>query len=77
MTLKELAVEYRESARKIDERIKQLNSQKRASKDIHQIRSLECRIRVLESMRRDAMDLAALTEHYHDRGYHSNERYKI
>ena len=77
MTLKEIAAEYRESVRKLEGRIRQLKKAKRATEDLSEIRQLERRIRLLESMCRDAKDLAAFCEHYHDRGYHSNERYKI
>ena len=45
--------------------------------DEHGKRLLEQRIRHLETMWREARDLAVLCERYYDRGYHCNVRYTI
>ena len=77
MTLAQLSVEYRSQAALLKTRIEELEERCRASRSKQERLSLERRIRILNSMYRDARELAALTEHYYDRGYHSNERYKI
>lgn len=77
MTLNEIAMEYRKSAELIDGRIRQLRKAIASAEDPARCHGLEMRIKILESMRRDARDLAVLCEHYYDKGYHSNVRYKI
>ncbi len=77
MTLTELSVEYRSHAAVLRQRMDELEEQYRCSRTKEKRLELERRIRLLSAMHRDAMELAALTEHYYDRGYHSNERYKI
>jgi hypothetical protein len=77
MTLAQLSVEYRAQAALLKTRIDELEQQYRRSRSKPERLSLERRIRILSSMHRDAKELAALTEHYYDRGYHSNEIYKI
>ena len=77
MTLAQLSVEYRSQAALLKTRIDELEERCRRSRSKPERLSLERRIRILSSMYRDAKELAALTEHYYDRGYHSNERYKI
>ena len=77
MTLAQLSVEYRSQAALLKTRIEELEGRCRASRSKQERLSLERRIRILSSMHRDAKELAALTEHYYDRGYHSNEIYKI
>ena len=77
MTLAQLSVEYRSQAAILKTRIEELEARCRASRSKPERLSLERRIRILSSMYRDTKELAALTEHYYDRGYHSNERYKI
>ena len=77
MTLAQLSVEYRSQAALLKTRIEDLERRCRASRSKQERLSLERRIRILSSMYRDARELAALTEHYYARGYHSNEHYKI
>lgn len=76
MTLKEIGREYRKSVKLIDTRIRQLQKEKSAAKDPAQSSGLELRIKLLDSMRREANELAAFCEHYYEKGYHSNELYK-
>lgn len=77
MTLLELSAEYRSHAAVLKTRIEELEQQRRYSRGKEERLALERRIRLLTSMYRDAKELAALTEHYYDRGYHSNEIYKL
>lgn len=69
MTLKELAEEYRKVAVRIDVRITELErSDDPAAQD---------RLKILRSMLRDCKEQAAFCSHYHDKGYHSNGKYKM
>jgi hypothetical protein len=77
MTLMELSAQYRSQAELLRGRIEQLQRRYARSRSKKERLELEGRIRLLTSMHRDTVDVAALTEHYYDRGYHSNERYKI
>ena len=77
MTLMELSAQYRSQAEVLRERIDLLQSRYQRSRSKRERLELESRIRMLSSMHRDTVDVAALTEHYYDRGYHSNEKYKI
>jgi len=77
MTLMEMSAQYRDQAEVLRQRIDQLQRRYAKSRSKGERLELEGRIRLLTSMHRDTVDVAALTEHYYDRGYHSNERYKI
>jgi len=77
MTLAQLSVEYRSHAAVLKTRIDELEQQYKRSRSKSERLALERRIRLLSGMYRDAKELAALTEHYYDRGYHSNEIYKM
>lgn len=77
MTLLELSAEYRAHAAVLKERLEQLELQYKNCRCKQERLALERRIRLLTSMLRDTKELAALTEHYYDRGYHQNVRYKI
>ena len=77
MTLLELSAEYRAHAAALKGRIEQLRPQLEQTRSTQERKELERRIHMLSSMQREAMELAALTEHYYDRGYHSNARYKL
>jgi hypothetical protein len=77
MTLAQLSVDYRSHAAILKTRIEESEGEYRLCRCKPERQALERRIRLLSSMYRDARELAALTEHYYDRGYHSNERYKI
>ena len=77
MTLAQLSAEYRSQAALLKTRIDELEQRHRRCRGKHERQQLERRIRLLSAMYRDAKELAALTEHYYDRGYHSNEIYKI
>ena len=77
MTLQELSVQYRTGAENLRQRVLLLEGRRTAEADEHGRRLLEQRIRHLETMWREARDLAVLCERYYDRGYHCNVRYKI
>lgn len=77
MTLMEMSAQYRSQAETLRGRIDQLRRRYAKSRSKQERLELERRIRLLTSMHRDTVEVAALTEHYYDRGYHSNERYKI
>lgn len=77
MTLEELAVEYRESARRIGERISQLKDELERAEDSRETSQLKERIKVLTTLRREASDIAVLCERYYERGYRRNARYTL
>lgn len=77
MTLQELSVQYRVGAATLRQRVRLLEDRRTAETDEHTRRLLEERIRHLETMWREARDLAVLCERYYDRGYHCNVRYTV
>ena len=77
MTLLEMSVEYRTQARVLRRRITDLELQRARTTDAAQRLVLEDRIRILETMWREARDLAVVTERYYDRGYWRNVKYAI
>ncbi|MBO5339585.1 MAG: hypothetical protein J6A62_01115 [Oscillospiraceae bacterium] len=77
MTLKELAVSYRESARLLDTRIRELRQRKAQTDSPDERCGLEGRIRELETMHREMQGIARHCEHYYERGYRRNAKYTI
>jgi hypothetical protein len=77
MTLQELSAEYRDHALALELRIRQLEARVKRTGDFDERGRLEDRIRMLAAMLREARELAVLTEHYYDRGYHRSAKYKI
>ncbi len=77
MTLLELSTQYRSEAQTLQDRVHLLERQRCQESDETGQRLLERRIRCLSAMWRESRDLAALCEHYYDRGYHINGRYTI
>lgn len=77
MTLMELSVEYRAHARAMDERVSLLRQRLERTKNDRERTQLADRIRMLNTMVREARELAAYCEHYYERGYHLNVRYTI
>ena len=77
MTLQELSVQYRAGAETLRQRVRLLEGRKTVETDEHSRRLLEERIRHLETMWREARDLAVLCERYYDRGYRRNVKYTI
>ena len=77
MTLLELSAEYHRHAVVLERRVEQLQKQLPDCREKRERQALELRIHLLRSMLRDTRELANLTEHYYDRGYHRSERYTI
>lgn len=77
MTLLEMSVEYRTQARVLRRRITELELCLVETRDRVERLVLEDRIRTLETMWREARDLAVVTERYYDRGYWRNVKYAI
>ena len=77
MTLLEMSVEYRAQARVLRRRITELELRRNGEADARARLVLEGRIRTLETMWREARDLAVLCEHYYERGYRRNARYTL
>lgn len=77
MTLKELSVAYRDQAEVLRARITLLQEgQGKVTVDWERV-CLDERIKMLETMWREARDLAVLTERYYDWGYRRNENYTV
>ena len=77
MTLLELSAEYRTQAAALKQRIGELEARLEVCREKQQRLELERRLKILNGMYRDARELAALTEHYYDRGYYRNEKYTL
>lgn len=77
MTLLELSVEYRAHEKALAGRIAELTQQLARTRGRNQRLLLEDRIHLLETMHREARELAVLTERYYDRGYRRNDRYTL
>lgn len=75
MTLYELSASYRDSAAKIRLRIQELRAEEISNAD--EARALQARAAALEPLLREMRELAALTEHYYERGYDRNGKYRI
>lgn len=76
MKMCELAVQYRESAALLRERIRLLQSAA-DGKSLTEMERLRLRERIagLEEIRRETADTAAFLEHYYERGYRRNRRF--
>lgn len=77
MTLRELSVEYRRSARLLRVRLRELRARARVETDPEARWRLHRRIAVLAGMLRQVNELTELTERYYERGYHKNEKYTL
>lgn len=77
MTLLELSVQYHAQAAVLRERVAQLRARQERSWDENERLQLADRIRLLQAMQREARELAALTEHYYERGYWRNVKYTL
>ena len=77
MTLLELSQEYRSHAQILKERVTLLSEQRTQATDSLEKIQLHDRIRILQTMWREARDLAVFTERYYERGYHRNAKYTI
>ena len=77
MTLLELSEQYRVQAVILRERMTLLRSRQQETWDEDERLQLANRLRLLQAMQREARELAALTEHYYDRGYCRNAKYTL
>ena len=77
MTLQEMSVQYRHQEQALRGRIEELRRARARAEEIWQREELSGRILRLESLWREARDLAVLLEHYYDRGYRRNGHYTL
>lgn len=76
MTLHQMSFVYREDAMRFRMRITALREQARRA-ETEERESLMRRILELEQLLRQSRELAELTQHYYERGYHRSERYTL
>ena len=77
MTLQELSRCYEEAAVPLRERLHLLRQMLATETDPDEIFRIKHRIAVLTPMLTQMNELAELTAHYYDRGYHRNEKYTL
>ena len=77
MTLLELSTTYLDSADLLRTRIRELRLAQREAVDPEVVRQLQSRISALVPLLKEMRELASLTAHYYDRGYHRNEKYSL
>ena len=77
MTLLELSVFYREDAKRLRLRLRELQEAEQAQTDPDTAWHLHRRIAALVPLIQEAQELAVLTAHYYDRSYHRNEKYTL
>ena len=77
MTMEELSAAYRQAAEATAGRIRELHEAVKASDDPEETDILRRRIAELRPLRREARELADLTAHYYERGYHRNGKYTV
>ena len=73
MTLKEMSAEYRAAAQPLRERLRQLRQAKKRTRDREELFWIDRRMSMLTQVN----ELAELTEHYYERGYYRNEKYRL
>ena len=77
MTLRELSGGYRAAAQPIRARLRELRIEMKTERDTERMFWLKRRTAVLTEMLRQMNELAELTEHYYERGYYRNEKYRL
>lgn len=77
MTLKEMSAEYRAAAQPLRERLRQLRQAKKRTRDREELFWIDRRMSALTAMLTQVNELAELTEHYYERGYYRNEKYRL
>ena len=77
MTLRQIGAEYRVSGDLLRRRLKELRAALKTARDPEQIWQLKRRIAELTPMLTECNALAALCEHYYERGYYRNEHYTL
>ena len=76
MTLQEMSGAYRDQAQVLRERIGLLRAVRREESGEMRLR-LDRRIAMLETICRETRELAAVLEHYYDRGYRHSGKYTL
>lgn len=77
MTLAEIAAGYREAAVPLRVRLRELRTALKTAEDPEEVWHLKRRIAELTPMLTECNALAALCEHYYERGYYRNETYTL
>lgn len=77
MTLKEISAGYRQAAEPLRIRLKLLRQLLEQAQEPEEIWHLQRRIAELTPILTQLNELAELTEHYYERGYHRNEKYTL
>ena len=77
MTLRQIGAEYRVSGDLLRRRLKELRAALKTARDPEQIWQLKRRIAELTPMLTECNALAALCEHYYERGYYRDEKYTL
>ena len=77
MTLAQLSPGYEESARLLQQRMKELRKAIRATDDPEEKWHLQRRIAELTPILTQMNELAELTAHYYDRGFWRNAKYTV
>lgn len=77
MTLCQIGRLYREAAVPLRRRLRQLRQELKTAQDPEEIFRLKRRIAELTPMLTECNALAALCEHYYERGYYRDERYTL
>lgn len=77
MTLKEISAGYRQAAEPLRVRLKLLRQLLEQAQEPEEIWHLQRRIAELTPILTQLNELAELTEHYYERGYHRNEKYTL
>lgn len=76
MTLYQMSYVYREDALRFRMRITVLREQAKGTQGEERLR-LERRILELQTLLRQSRELADLTRHYYERGYHRSGKYTL
>ncbi len=76
MTLYQMSYVYRQDALRIRMRMTALREQARTAEP-EEKEALARRIAELRQLLRQSRELAELTQHYYERGYHRSERYTL
>ena len=77
MTLEELSRCYEEAAVPLRNRLRELRQMLANTEDPEEIWHIKRRIAELTPMLTQMNELAELTAHYYDRGYHRSEKYTL
>ena len=77
MTLREMSADYRASAQTLRLHLRMLRRMARQSTDKEELWRLKQRIARYTEMLGQMNELAELTEHYYERGYHRNAKYRV